>query len=216
VLISDNHTWNANTLRRCLSQSNGFVLVEAHPDRVLSHCQRLAPCVVIVDQPSVDRMDPAEFAALIDHGRAIKVLVCGASRDEDTIQRLVRKGCMGVVTPGTSAKTLRKAVRALARGEMWIERRLMAIALQQLLLALHSPKLSPREKDVLRLIASGYSNRAIAERLSITHETVRWHIRSLHAKLGMQDREGTALYARLHLEGLSSDQAEPVTAGQPL
>ncbi len=50
------------------------------------------------------------------------------------------------------------------------------------------------------MIARGYKNRAIAERLSISHETVRWHIRSLHSKLGLQDRLGTALYAQQYLE----------------
>jgi DNA-binding NarL/FixJ family response regulator len=109
-------------------------------------------------------------------------------------------GCMGFVTEGAPPAVLKKAARALARGEMWIDRRLLTRVLQQLLFANRSPKLTPREKDVLKLIARGYKNRAIAEKLCISHETVRWHIRGLHSKLGLQDRLGTAVYAQQYLD----------------
>jgi DNA-binding NarL/FixJ family response regulator len=202
VVVANPKLWNWKGLRRCFSQKDGFILVEGYesPDQLLLHCQRMAPCVVIVDQALLERLDPAEFASMVDFGRSIQVLVYAAAKDDRVVQNLVRMGCMGFVTEGASPAILKKAARALARGEMWIERRLLTRVLQQLLFANRSPKLTPREKDILKLIARGYKNRAIAEKLSISHETVRWHIRGLHSKLGLQDRLGTALYAQQYLD----------------
>jgi DNA-binding NarL/FixJ family response regulator len=202
VVISHPKLWKWKGLRRCLSQREGFVLVEGDdsPNRLLAQCQHLAPCVVITDQTSLERLSAAEFTTLADLGRSIQLLVSMPVRDELAIQNLVRLGCMGVVIEGASGTTLKKAVKALARGEMWIERRILTRVLQQMLFASRSPRLTSREKDVLKLIARGYKNRSIAEELAISHETVRWHIRSLHSKLGIEDRLGTALYAQQYLD----------------
>ncbi len=202
VVIANARLWNWKGLRRCFPQRDGFILVEGYqpPEHLLLHCQRMSPCILITDSHFVEHLDPAEFAGAVDFGRAIQVLVYGLSNDDRAIQNLVRMGCMGFVAEGAPPAVLKKAVRALAQGEMWIERRLITRVLQQLLFATRSPKLTPREKDILKLIARGYKNRAIAEKLSISHETVRWHIRSLHSKLGLQDRLGTALFAQQYLE----------------
>lgn len=202
VVVANSSLWNWKGLRRCFSQREGFILVEGYeaPDQLLSHCQRMAPCVLIASQALLERLDPAEFAGTVDFGRSVQVLVYSPAKDDRTVQNFVRMGCMGVVAEGVSPAILRKAVRALVRGEMWVERRLVTRLLQQLLLATRSPKLTPRETDILKLIARGFKNRAIAEKLSISHETVRWHIRSLHSKLGLQDRLGTAQYAQQYLE----------------
>lgn len=202
VLIANPKLSNWRGLRRCFSQREGFLLVEgcASIEHLLMHCQKMAPCVVLADETLVSRLEPSEFTALVDFGRAVQVLVCSSERDERVVQNWIRLGCMGVLRDDLSPAVLKKAVRAAARGELWLERRLLTRILQQLLLATRSPKLTPREKDILKLIARGYKNRAIAQTLSISHETVRWHIRSLHSKLGMQDRLGTALYAQQFLE----------------
>ncbi len=198
-------------LRRCFSQREGFLLVEGYDsfEQLLMHCQRMAPCVVLADEAFVSRLDPAEFAALVDFGRSIQVLVCSPATEDRIVQNWIRLGCMGFVHEDASPPVLKKAVRAVARGELWLERRLLTKILQQLLLATRSPKLTPREKDILKLIARGYKNRAIAQSLSISHETVRWHIRSLHSKLGMQDRLGTALYAQQYLEDELLSESSP-------
>jgi DNA-binding NarL/FixJ family response regulator len=202
VLIANPKLSSWRGLRRCFSQREGFLLVEgcASIEQLLMHCQKMAPCVVLADEAFIGRIEPSEFTALVDFGRSVQVLVCSAQADDRVLQNWIRLGCMGFVRDDASPAVLKKAVRAVARGELWVERRLLTRILQQLLLATRSPKLTPREKDILKLIARGYKNRAIAQTLSISHETVRWHIRSLHSKLGVQDRLGTALYAQQFLE----------------
>lgn len=185
------------TLRRCLSPAEGFLLVAAQhsPEQLLLQCRKLAPCVLVIDEPSLESLEWPELGTP-DYGRAVRVLVVGPDRDDRTVQNLVRMGCMGVVDEAIAPSMLKKAVRAVACGELWVGRRVIADVVQQLLCSLNSPKLTPRENEILKLIARGFKNRAIAQRLCITHETVRWHIRSLHSKLGLQDRLGTALYAQ--------------------
>jgi DNA-binding NarL/FixJ family response regulator len=202
VVVASPKLWNWSSLRRCLPRKSGYLLVDAFQaaEDVMLHCRRLSPCVLIAEPELLESLGRPEFSGVVDFGRAVQVLVYGSRQDDRTVQKLVRMGCMGFVDENDPPSVLRKAVQALASGEMWIERRLLTRVLQQLLFASRSPKLTPREKDVLRLIARGYKNRAIAERLSISHETVRWHIRSLHSKLGLQDRLGTALYAQQYLE----------------
>lgn len=213
-------------LRRCLTQKDGFIVVDGGepPEHLLLRCQRMAPCVLIADPAFLEVTDPADFANLVDFGRSIQVLVYGAAHDERTIQNLVRMGCMGSISETAPPNILKRAVTAVARGELWVERRLITRVLQQLLFASRSPKLTRREKEILTLIARGFKNRAIAEKLSISHETVRWHIRSLHSKLGFQDRLGTALYAQQFLDNDAmppgSESGSPrrsvaVRAGQP-
>ncbi len=196
--------------RNCFTQKAGFLLVEAAgtPEQLLLQCQRLAPCVLIADLEFVESLEPGDLAALADFGRAARVLVRGPAPDERTVQKLVRLGCAGVIAETEPPAVLRKAVKAVARGEFWVERLSLAHLLQKLLFASHSPRLTPREKEILRLIAQGFKNRGIAEKLSISHETVRWHIRGLHAKLGLQDRLETALYARHYIESDASPDSE--------
>jgi DNA-binding NarL/FixJ family response regulator len=174
--------------------------------------------VLLIDEATLLEFEPAELAGVADYGRAIRILVIGPARDEQGVLKVIRAGCMGFEDEEASPATLKKAVRALARGELWVSRQVTAQLVHQLLCLLSSRKLTSREREILRLIARGLKNRAIAERLSISHETVRWHIRSLHSKLGLQDRLGTALYAEKYLgeEAVASPRpVRPIAAGMP-
>jgi DNA-binding NarL/FixJ family response regulator len=203
VVVTAGNGWDFRRLRRCLTQENGFLLIEGHPpaEQLLAQCQRMAPCVLIADEQMICGIEPARFAGLVDFGRSVKVLAFGHDRDERVAAHLLRMGCMGLIASDVPAPVLKKAVRAVGRGEIWAGRKLITRVFQQLLFATRSPRLTPREREILQWIAKGANNRSIAERLCISHETVRWHIRSLHAKLGLQDRSGTALFARHYLEG---------------
>jgi DNA-binding NarL/FixJ family response regulator len=198
VLVAHAKLWARKGLRRSLSQGEGFIPIPAFPS--LKHlprqCQQMAPCVLVLDQSTLEDLDPPELLSALDCRRSIRVLVVGPKKDDETVQGLIRMGCMGFASEHTAPSILRKAVRALARGELWLDRRLITGVIQQLQYSLASRQLTPRESEILRLIAGGLKNRSIAERLSISHETVRWHIRSLHSKLGVQDRLETAWYAR--------------------
>jgi DNA-binding NarL/FixJ family response regulator len=203
VIVAAPKLWSSNNLTRRLSQRDGFVVVEGSldPRHLLIQCRQITPCVLIVEEEVLSRFEAGEFAHAVDFGRLVRVLVVASGQNEDAALAFARMGCMGSITDESAPGTLRKAVRALFHGEMWFDRVVLARLVRQLLLATSSPKLTPRETDIAKLIGRGCSNRLIAQTLSISHETVRWHVRSIHSKLGIRDRRAAAQYAQRYLDG---------------
>jgi two-component system response regulator DevR len=201
VLVAHARLWARRELRRCFSQREGFIPIPAFqsPKQLPAQCQQMAPCVLVLDQSTLEDLNPTELLGALDCWRSVRVLVVGPEKDDEAIQSFIRMGCMGFASEQAAPSLLKKAVHALARGELWVDRRLITGVIQQLQYSLSSRQLTPREGEILRLIARGMKNRSIAEKLCISHETVRWHIRSLHSKLGVQDRLETAWYARTFL-----------------
>jgi DNA-binding NarL/FixJ family response regulator len=122
----------------------------------------------------------------------------------------LRIGCVGFITQDASPTVLKKAVRVVAGGEFWADHRATSRVVQQLLSQSGSRNLTPREKQVLWLIGQGLKNRAIADRLYITRDTVRWHIRSVYSKIGVHDRLSAAFYAQEHLADGIALEPRPV------
>jgi len=197
VIIGGGRLSQWTGLIRCFPKEAGFVVVRCSDsvEEVFSYCQKLNPCVLIVEQPFLEKVDPIDFTRLVDFGRAIQVLVTLSSEDSAPTESLLRMGCMGFLPQGLARSTLRRAARAVASGEYWAGRKLVSRVLQDLLLAESPRRLTPREREILKLIGQGYKNQAIAERLFISRETVRWHIRSLYVKIGVPDRLSAASYA---------------------
>jgi len=202
VIVAAPRLWQWKGLHRSLAQREGFLVVEGceDPRRLLFQCHQISPSILVADREALARCDPEEFAQAADFGRLIRTLVFIPERDEQAMLAYARMGAMGCLVEGTPPATLRKAVHAVARGEMWFERRLLARLVRQLIATAASPKLTPRETDIAKLIGRGCSNRMIAQTLAISHETVRWHIRGIHAKLGIKDRPGAAQYAQRYLD----------------
>jgi len=181
-------------LQQCFSREDGFLVFpcEGPLDRLLLECQRLAPCVVLLEEKCL----PRHYSSLSDStmrlGPAVRVLVLG-SQDHPDVSSLLSIGCWGFLRDSASPSELRSAVRALAGGEIWARRRTLSQLLQTSLIQLGPRALTRREMEILRLITQGLTNRQIAEGLCISHETVRWHIRSLYGKIGVQDRLGAVI-----------------------
>jgi len=161
---------------------------------VLDYCRRLVPCVLIVDEPFLAQVDEVRFSELIEAGRSIKVLVQSQQEDSGAIARLLRLGCVGVLQPGLRVAMLRRAVRAVLEGELWVSRRALSRLVQELLRK-ESRRLTDREDEILRLVGKGYRNQEIAEHLFLSPQTVRWHLRSLYGKLGLHNRRRGELHA---------------------
>jgi DNA-binding NarL/FixJ family response regulator len=104
-------------------------------------------------------------------------------------------GCMGFLRPDSPPWQFRRAVEAVAAGELWAPRLLLSRICRDYLSS-HDPcKLTDREEQILALLAQGHKNREIAASLFISRDTVRWHIRAIYAKLGIHDRQSAASYA---------------------
>ena len=115
---------------------------------------------------------------------AAPVLVLTAYANDEQIDAVLRAGARGYLLKGAALEEIERAIRTVARGETYLDSR---IASRVVALA-HAPRLSPREREVLRLVAAGKSNKEIAAALHVTERTVKFHVTSIFNKLGAENR----------------------------
>ena len=122
---------------------------------------------------------------------AVRVVALTASIDEARMMGVLRAGASGYVRKDTDPEILLAAVRAVAAGKTYID---PAIA-RQLTRTPDPDALTPRETEVLRHVASGESNRAIAAALGVSEETVKTHVANLLSKLQVENRAQATVQA---------------------
>ena len=118
----------------------------------------------------MERQDPAWFAETIEFGRAVQVLVYVPMELPAVVEKLLRMGCMGVLPQNISSRAVRRAIQAVTSGQIWASREVLSGMLQAELMTAYPRRLTGRETEILRLIAKGYKNREIAEKLFIRKE----------------------------------------------
>ncbi len=120
------------------------------------------------------------------------VMLTAAIRDEEVVEA-ARLGTMGLVLKESSPEVLLDCVRAVHRGEQWFERETLSRAIRATLdrEAAGQPanaSLTPREVEIVRMVAQGLRNKAIAERLTISEGTVKVHLHNIYDKFGVDGR----------------------------
>jgi len=161
--------------------------------------------VLLVLDPNEPGADGALRAAL-DAWKPAPILVLSDSDDEQAPLALVRKGARGVVRKRRGADHLGTAIRKVSAGEIWLSRGCLSRLIDDMATTadahpyvLHRSgafsMLTEREREVVALIAEGLHNRAIAQKLGITENTVRHHLTAVYGKLGVADRLELAVYA---------------------
>lgn len=179
-----------------------------HPDvQVVAEVDTLAalaptldrtPCDIVLLDLQMERSSLAEIESIAARAR---VLVVTASERVDDGVAALRMGAHGIVPKHCEMEALMAAIHAVADGETW-----MPPALQSVLAArLREPeteRLTPREREVLRLVALGLRNGEIAAQLSVSQVTIKTHINNVFQKLGLRDRVELTRYAiRIGLTG---------------
>lgn len=130
-----------------------------------------------------------------------RIVLLTAVIDDDQLLEAIRLGVHGVVLKDMAPQLLVEAVREIHRGAQWLERGLGGRALRRLLTreqraSRSASLLSPREREIVRMVASGLRNRAIAEKLGIGEGTVKVHVHHIYEKLDVNGRIELVLYAR--------------------
>jgi len=157
------------------------------PEEGLALCRSLVPCILVVTEAFIEKVNCEKFCEAVDFGRSIRVLVEIEDHNRGNTARLIRMGCAGVLSRNASPEILCRAVKAVLADELWVDRKTLSGILQNVLHGIRCG-LTPREIEIYGLLAEGLRNCQIAERLFISVNTVRWHLRSLYSKLGMHDR----------------------------
>lgn len=207
VVIADDHRVVRDGLCYLLSQEPGIEVAGEAGDgrRALDVVAATGPDVLLLDlyMPGLD--GHAVLTALHDAPRRPAVVVLTSATDDEHLVRAVRAGATAYLLKTAPADQVIAAIRDAAAGTA----NLSPDLLTRLTRALRRPQppdplqaLSPREREVLRLIAQGHSNRQIARELAIGEQTVKTHVRGILTKLDLQDRVQAAIFAvRLQADG---------------
>ncbi len=212
VLLVDDHAVVRQGLRTYLELRPEIEIVgeAACGEESLGLCEELAPDVVLMDLVMPGMGGVEALKAIRKSWPRIQVLALTSfSQDESWVPAL-RAGAAGYLLKTIKPEDLAQAIRAAHRGEPQlhpeIARKLIKRATAEGAPVAGPESLTPREVEVLRLVARGYPNARLAEELSISVKTVKTHVGHLLAKLCLEDRTQLAIYA--HERGLA-DRGRP-------
>lgn len=127
-----------------------------------------------------------------------------AAEDDRDVVRAMRLGARGVVLKQSATDLLIKSIYKVHAGEIWLDQHMTAEVMKAFQTSSESgsrrdkPLLSDREREIVQLVAQGYRNREIGEKLFISEQTVKNHLHNIFDKLGVSDRLELALYALHH------------------
>jgi DNA-binding NarL/FixJ family response regulator len=189
LVVVDDHPVVRDGLRGMFAGDPGFAVVGEAGDgaEAVAVAERLRPDVVLMDL-RMPRMDGvAAIRAMAERRLPSRVLVLTTYDTDSDVLPAVRAGATGYLLKDTARDDLFRAVRAAARGESVLSPTVATRLLGQVRTPEREP-LSPREVEVLSLVAAGRTNREAAARLFISEATVKTHLLHIYAKLGVNDR----------------------------
>lgn len=162
---------------------------------ILAMCRRLAPALVIVEDSKIPALPLKQMSDLINR-RSIRILVISDDTSDVAHEHFFHRGCSGMLASDTAARTIRMSIDAIFAGELWMPRRVLSKLVQDAFVSSSVKKLTRREVEILKLISRGLTNQQIANQLFISRETVRWHVRSVYSKIGVDSRPGAIRYSQ--------------------
>jgi DNA-binding NarL/FixJ family response regulator len=203
VLLADDHTILREGLRSLLAGAPDINVVgEAQTGReAVQLTRRLKPAVVIMDiaMPLLNGLEATRQIRSSDP--ATKVLVLSMHSDSEYVEKVLEAGAAGYLVKQTGASDLLNAIREIHRGNVFLSPSISRLLVDQYRSALRTErsgyghKLTPRELEVLQLVAEGMTNKQIASELSISIKTVEKHRQQVMDKLDIHDVAGLTRYA---------------------
>ena len=210
VLIADDQRVVRESLATLLGLLDGIEVLgtAADGEEALARAAELDPDVVLMDL-NMPRLGGVEATRrLVAAGTRPAVLVLTTYGDDASVLAALRAGARGYLTKDAGAEELRAAIHAVARGEAALDPAVQAHVVAALAGPPTAPGavaapvlpdgLTPREAEVLALIAQGRSNAEFAARLVVSEATVKSHVNHLFAKAGLRDRAQAVDYAFRH------------------
>lgn len=208
VLIVDDHAIVRTGLRALIKGEPGMELIGEATcgEDALSMAKTLRPDVMVLDL-SLPDLDGIQVTRQMKSAQPdVRVLILTVHEDEALLREAIRAGASGYIIKHAAESELISAIHSVKIGDLYIHPRMI----RGLLSESESPTvrstqsaspeemLTPREIDVLRLIVQGYTNRQMAEELSLSVRTIEGHRSNLTEKLGLHSRVELARYAREH------------------
>src|SRR4051812_33981153 len=215
IVVADDHPIFRDGLCRLLGLEDDFEVVAQAQDgrQVLEILQQLEPDILLLDlkMPGLDGL--ATLQRLQAARNKTRVIVLTASDDKNEFVQAMKLGTSGIVLKQTATELLIKSTRKVHAGEIWLDSHTTAAVIRQFVAAeeaappppppppTSAPRdrerspLSQREREIVALVAQGFKNKEMAEKMFISEQTVKNHLHNIFDKLGVSDRLELALYA---------------------
>ena len=219
ILIADGHPIVLEGLRSVLSHQTSLHVVGEAVDgmEAIEKTVNLDPDVVLMELklPRVDGL--TVLRSIKARADRSKVILFSSSENKEEFVEAMKLGCSGILSKDSAVSLIEKSISKVYAGEIWLDSNTTAAVIRQFASPtdfppIHAPngkatreraQLSQREREIIILIAQGYKNKEIAEKMFITEQTVKNHLHNVFDKLGVSDRLELALYAihnSLHLK----------------
>jgi two-component system, NarL family, nitrate/nitrite response regulator NarL len=207
IVIADDHPIFRDGLRKLLMLEEDFrVVAEARDGKeVLEVLDEHQPDILLLDlkMPGLDGLTALQ--KLQNSRTKTKVIVLTASEDKNQFVQAMKFGTCGIVLKQTATELLIKSIRKVHAGEIWLDSHTTAAVMRQFSSPMDSTPvgnrdrdrspLSQREREIVVLVAQGFKNKEMAEKMFISEQTVKNHLHNIFDKLGVSDRLELALYA---------------------
>jgi DNA-binding NarL/FixJ family response regulator len=218
VAIVDDHPIVREGLQKLLAiEADVDIVGEGETGRqALDLVEQVRPDVLLLDL-KLPGLDGLSVLQTLHHaGHKTRIIVLTASEDKNEWVQAMKLGCAGIVIKQTQPGLIIKSIRKVFAGEIWLDSHTTAAVMRQFAspaeqaaaaangkgIRERSP-LSQREREIVALVAQGYKNKEMAEKMFISEQTVKNHLHNIFDKLGVSDRLELALYAihkGLHLQ----------------
>ena len=157
--------------------------------------RKINPDIVVADFKTF-RAFPADYQS----DKRLKILLIGDkswfSEVDKQIPELIMRGVFGILPPEADSTLMKKALKVVEEGELWLDRKLLQNVISHMGPAEKKIHLTKKEKEIVSLICHGYRNKEIAQRMGITEQTVKSHCNRIFKKVGVTDRLQLALYTQ--------------------
>jgi two-component system, NarL family, nitrate/nitrite response regulator NarL len=213
IVVADDHPIFRDGLCKLLALEEDFEVVAQAQDgrQVLDVLQQHEPDILLLDlkMPGLDGL--ATLQRLQASKNKTRVIVLTASDDKNEFVQAMKLGTSGIVLKQTATELLIKSIRKVHAGEIWLDSHTTAAVIRQFVAADEAPAanqpaavgtrdrerspLSQREREIVALVAQGFKNKEMAEKMFISEQTVKNHLHNIFDKLGVSDRLELALYA---------------------
>ena len=212
IAIADDHPIFRDGLKQILGLQPDFTVVAEARDgeEALQVIEEHGPDILLLDLNMPRAGGLGILQRLQGHRSDTKVIVLTASDDRNEFIQAMRLGAAGIVLKQSATELLLKSIRKVHAGEIWLDSHTTAAVMRQFAAGDDEPSghgrerapLSPREREIVALVAQGFKNKEMAEKMFISEQTVKNHLHNIFDKLGVSDRLELALYAihkNLHL-----------------
>ena len=198
ILFADDHQIVREGLSRLIDRESDLKIVaEAeNGDDAVRLALELDPDLTILDLRMPVKDGAAAAAEILSHNPGAKIMLLTSFATATEVKSAIDAGVLGAVVKDCSSETLIDAIRRIVRGEKFISQEIADTIAEQRL----TPSISNRQKEILRLVAKGFNNDEIADRIGISRHGVKAHLAIVFDRLGASSRtEATSIAISLGL-----------------